>query len=177
MSDSGFEIGTRLAARASILRAIATGPIVVAVCTAWGVLPLSGAEPAPVPQSVSDKRSAWDGVYTDAQAKRGRESYDYSCAMCHSPALEGDPARDIPALAGEEFLNEWNARSMKDLFDVVSKSMPKDAPASLRAQTYADLLAYVLQVSEFPSGDRELAADATSLEPIKIEKTQRKAAK
>jgi hypothetical protein len=90
--------------------------------------------------------------------------------MCHSPTLEGDSARDIPALAGEPFLNEWNAHSLKDLFDVVSRSMPKDAPASLRAQTYADLLAYVLWVSEFPTGDRELAADPARLERIKIEK-------
>jgi quinoprotein glucose dehydrogenase len=143
--------------------------IVAAACTGWGVLSASGA-PARVSQRGNDQRSVWEGVYTDAQARRGKESYDYSCAMCHSPTLEGDSARDIPALAGEPFLNEWNAHSLKDLFDVVSRSMPKDAPASLRAQTYADLLAYVLWVNEFPTGDRELAADPPLLERIKIEK-------
>jgi cytochrome c553 len=149
--------------------------LIVAACTGWGTL--SASEPARVSQSVADKRSAWDGVYTDAQATRGKASYDYSCAMCHSPGLEGDSTRDIPALAGEPFLNDWNGRSMKDLFDVASRSMPKDAPASLQAQTYADVLAYVLWVSEFPPGDRELVADPTSLERIKIEKKSAKVEK
>jgi cytochrome c len=89
----------------------------------------------------------WEGVYTDAQAKRGQASYEYSCSTCHLPDLEGDPGRDIPALAGEMFVGEWSMHSAKDLFDLISKAMPKDSPGSLRAQTYADLVAYLLQAN------------------------------
>ena len=148
-----------------------TATMAVVVCIACVALPVNGAEPASVFQGAAGRRSAWDGVYTDAQAKRGKESYEYSCAMCHSPNLEGDPSRDIPALVGEEFLDEWNTRPVKGLFDVMSKSMPKDAPGSLRAQTYADVLAYLLQSSEFPSGDRDLVPDVAALERLYIEKT------
>src|SRR5206468_325985 len=56
-------------------------------------------------------RSVWEGVFTAPQAARGAESYQYSCAMCHSPDLEGDAGRDVPALYGEEFVGGWNGRT------------------------------------------------------------------
>src|SRR5207244_2285920 len=96
-------------------------------------------------QGPGERRSVWDGVYTGAQAKRGRDAYEYSCATCHRPELDGDPSRDIPALYGDDFVGEWSKRSLKDLFDFISKSMPKDSAGSLRAETYVDLVAYLLQ--------------------------------
>lgn len=175
MSESGFEITTGLVRAKPAVPM--TAVLVVVVVFAVVALVVQGARPASAFQGATGKRSTWDGVYTDAQAKRGKEAYDYSCAMCHAPSLEGDSSRDVPALAGDEFLDGWNARPVKSLFDVVSKSMPKDAPGSLRAQTYADLLAYLLQVSEFPAGDRELAPDAAGLEQIRIEKMPAKGAR
>jgi len=32
-------------------------------------------------------RSVWDGVYTEAQAKRGEAIYEQNCVSCHGPAL------------------------------------------------------------------------------------------
>src|SRR5262245_53941489 len=32
--------------------------------------------------SQAPHRSVWDGVYTDAQAKRGGAAYEYSCSTC-----------------------------------------------------------------------------------------------
>jgi cytochrome c len=118
----------------------------------------------------SQRRSVWDGVFTDAQAKRGRDAYAYSCATCHLPDLEGDPGRDVPALAGDEFVDGWNKKSVKDLFDLIRKAMPKDAAGSLRPETYADLVAYLLQSNEFPSGAQELATDGAALQRIGIDK-------
>jgi mono/diheme cytochrome c family protein len=122
-------------------------------------------------QRAPARRSVWDGVYTDAQATRGREAYAYSCATCHRPDLEGDPGRDVPALYGEDFIGEWSKYTVKDLFDLIMKSMPKDSPGSLRAETYVDIVTYLLQANEFPSGGQELAADATVLERVGIDKT------
>jgi quinoprotein glucose dehydrogenase len=121
-------------------------------------------------QGATERRSVWDGVYTDAQAKRGRESYEYSCATCHARDLDGDPSRDVPALYGEDFISEWSKQTVKDLFDLVMKSMPKDSPGSLRAETYVDIVTYLLQANEFPSGAQELAADVTVLERVRIDK-------
>ena len=122
-------------------------------------------------QGTPARRSVWDGVYTEAQARRGKQSYEYSCATCHAPDLEGDPGRDVPALYGQDFIGEWSKHTVKDLFDVISKSMPKDSPGSLRAETYVDIVTYLLQANEFPSGGQELAADVTALEQVGIDKT------
>ena len=120
-------------------------------------------------QTSGRERSAWDGVFTERQAARGAESYQYSCATCHAPDLEGDAGRDVPALYGDEFVRGWNRRSIKDLFDLIRKAMPKDSPGSLKAETYADLVAFLLQANQFPAGARELPADAAALERISID--------
>jgi cytochrome c len=122
-------------------------------------------------QGAPPRRSVWDGVYTDAQAKRGAESYQYSCATCHSPDLEGDAGRDVPALYGEEFVAGWSKQSLGALFDLLKKTMPKDSPGSLKAESYADIVAYLLQANEFPAGAGELAADPAALERIAIDAT------
>ena len=152
---SGFKARSRLRAGLSSFLASVTAAVAVGVAA----------------QGASDRRSVWDGVYTDAQAKRGSDSYAYSCATCHAADLEGDPARDVPALNGEDFVGAWNKRTVKDLFELISKSMPKDSAGSLRAETYADIVAYLLQASEFPSGAQELAADVSLLERVGIDKT------
>jgi cytochrome c553 len=120
-------------------------------------------------QASPAKRSVWDGVYSDAQAKRGRDAYEYSCASCHQPDLSGDTGKDVPALIGEEFMRNWSHQTVQDLFDLMSKRMPQDAPASLRAQTYLDLVAYLLQSNEIPAGEHELPTQSTLLAQIGIE--------
>jgi mono/diheme cytochrome c family protein len=122
-------------------------------------------------QASSAKRSVWDGVYSDAQAARGREAYEYSCASCHQPDLSGDPGKDVPALAGEEFTHSWSHHTVQDLFDLTSKQMPQDAPASLRPQTYLDLVAYLLQSNGFPAGEHELPTHAALLAQIDIDES------
>ena len=117
----------------------------------------------------SARRSVWDGVFTEPQAARGAESYRYFCATCHSPDLEGDAGRDIPALYGDEFVRGWNRRTIKDLFDLLRKAMPKDSPGSLKEETYADIVAFLLQANEFPAGAQELPIDVAALERIRID--------
>jgi hypothetical protein len=55
------------------------------------------------------------------------------------------------------------------LFDLTAKTMPADSPASLRASSYLDVLAYIFQMNQFPSGSDEL--DPERLDRIVIEKT------
>jgi mono/diheme cytochrome c family protein len=122
-------------------------------------------------QASPEKRSVWDGVYSDAQAKRGRDAYEYSCASCHQPDLSGDPGKDVPALIGEEFIRSWSHHTVQDLFDLMSKRMPQDAPASLSRQTYVDLVAYLLRSNEFPAGEHELPAQSALLAQIGLEES------
>jgi mono/diheme cytochrome c family protein len=109
-------------------------------------------------------RSTWDGVYTDAQAKRGEAIYAERCASCHAPDLSG--MDQAPALAGADVLTEWNDLSINDLFERTRISMPADKPGSLEPQQVADVLAFVLQKNGFPAGPADLPSNADTLKTI-----------
>jgi mono/diheme cytochrome c family protein len=114
----------------------------------------------------------WDGVYTDAQAGRGERQYGRSCEQCHGPDLAGDPVMEIPALSLDSFMTSWSGKTVKDLFDTVKQSMPKDKPGSLGTGAYLDVVAYLLQVNRFPSGARELPRAPEQLESVAIERSK-----
>lgn len=100
------------------------------------------------------------GVYTDAQAARGEDIYNSSCAVCHGDNLAGSEMG--PELAGGSFVGFWAGLSLGDLFQVMSISMPQDNPGSLDTAEYVDVIAYMLQRSEFPAGSEELHEDGLS---------------
>jgi len=112
-------------------------------------------------------RSVWDGVYTKAQATRGRAVYAEECMKCHGETLGGGEAG--PVLAGAQFLEKWNGKTAGMLFAVIRKSMPSDDPGNLSSRQYSDLVAYILSMNEFPAGAKELERDTTALEEIRIE--------
>ena len=101
------------------------------------------------------KTTILDGVFTAAQAERGREAYDVHCSSCHYGDLRGTNG---PALKGQPFIDNWREDSAKALFTFVQTSMPRGAPASLSDETYTDILAYILSVNMFPAGSKELNA-------------------
>lgn len=113
-------------------------------------------------------QTVWDGVYSDAQASRGKNAYRKECASCHLESLGG--ADMGPALVGDAFLMTWLDLSVGDLYERVRISMPQDNPASLSREQYADIVAYMLQVNKFPTGAGELGHDLPNLKAIKITK-------
>ena len=123
-------------------------------------------------QNPSVKQSVWDGVYTNAQATRGERTYGRSCEQCHGADLSGDPVMEIPALSLDSFMTSWNGKSVKDLFDTVKRSMPKDKPGSLGTGAYIDVVSYLLQANSFPSGTQELPRAPEQLDGILIERSK-----
>jgi cytochrome c len=115
-------------------------------------------------------RTIWDGVYTDQQANRGEREYGRTCEHCHGASLEGDAAREVPALVSEPFMRSWKGKDLKDLFELLSRSMPADNRGSLSARTYADLIAYLLRANEVPGGASALPDSPARLEGISFEK-------
>jgi mono/diheme cytochrome c family protein len=99
--------------------------------------------------------SVWDGTYTAAQAARGAAQYQQKCVMCHGPVLEGNG--EAPPLVGR-FIPDWAGTSLADLFEKIQATMPLFAPASLSSSDTADILAFLLQSNNFPSGPGELKA-------------------
>jgi len=127
---------------------------------------------ASAPLQESSKRSVWDGVYTDDQAKRGENQYARNCEACHGADLSGDPVMEVPALVFDAFLTQWSDRTVKDLFDTIKRSMPRDNPGGLNARAYVDIIAYVLQTNRMPSGAKELSLSPDALGEIVIAKSR-----
>jgi mono/diheme cytochrome c family protein len=113
----------------------------------------------------AQQRTVKDGVYTDAQATRGKAIFGMRCALCHGERLEGAAG---PPLAGDEFLGPRDSQPISDLFDKINATMPADAPGTLEPQQVADLVAFILQANTFPAGRTALASAATLLKQIAI---------
>jgi len=112
-------------------------------------------------------KSVWDGVYTQAQAERGRALYADQCASCHGSELTG--CEMAPPLSGGEFMAGWDGLTVGDLFERIRISMPQNAPGSLSGQQNADILAFVFAANKFPAGDTEMPKEAGILKTIKFE--------
>src|SRR3954469_11662009 len=136
------------------------------------VLAVAAFATAVLAQTSAPKQSAWDGVYTDAQASRGERTYGRSCEQCHGADLAGDPVMEVPALSLDSFMTSWSGKNVKDLFDTVKRSMPKDKPGSLGTGAYIDVVSYLLQANKFPSGSRDLPRTPEQLENIVIERSK-----
>jgi len=115
----------------------------------------------------SPTKSIWDGVYSEAQATRGKALYSQECASCHGSELTGGEM--APPLAGGEFMAGWDGLTVGDLFERVRISMPQNSPGSLSGQQNADVLAFVFSSNKFPAGAEEMPKEAGILKTIKFE--------
>ena len=114
--------------------------------------------------AVAQERTVWDGVYTEAQSRRGGPLYQTECSECHGPAMEGiDMA---PGLAGGDFVWNWDGLTLGDLFERIRISMPQADPTSVSRAQKADILAYMLEMSGYPAGDTELSTRARDLNRV-----------
>ena len=112
-------------------------------------------------------KSVNDGVYSEAQAKRGDALYKENCATCHGDNLEG--SGPMPALAGKDFLASWQGKTVGDLFDKTFTTMPATAPGSLTPAQAADVVSYMLASSRYKAGTGDLETKTEALQQIKIE--------
>jgi mono/diheme cytochrome c family protein len=112
-------------------------------------------------------KSVNEGVYSEAQAKRGDAIYKEQCAACHGDNLEG--TGPMPPLAGADFLANWQGKPVSDVFEKTQTSMPATAPGSMSPEQTADVVAYMLSVGKYPTGAAELAAKVDDLKQITID--------
>jgi PQQ-dependent dehydrogenase (s-GDH family) len=131
------------------------------------------AAPAARPATVSEARPAADApagggvppTFTAAQAADGKTAYNANCAVCHGSTMTngtfGTP------LAGEYFKKMWSGRSAKAFFDK-SRTMPPAAPGSLPAETYANVIAYILEMNGYPPGAAKLPAAGDALSGMSL---------
>lgn len=77
----------------------------------------------------------------------------------------GQPAL-TPTLIGDELRRNWAKSSVAELMTRIRISMPQDNPGSLSLQSAADLVAFLLQMANYPAGSRELPRDPTLSEDV-----------
>lgn len=109
-------------------------------------------------QSRTPARTILDGVYSDAQAARGKASYKAACSGCHGNALEGISA---PTLTGDYFLERWREDTLDSFYNFIRDNMPPRRPADVRMpeSSYLDIVTYILQMNGYRSGAKGLAPD------------------
>jgi len=112
-------------------------------------------------------RTVWDGVFTNAQADRGKAAYDGNCGSCHGASLTG--GETAPPLAGGEFLANWNGLTAGDLLERIRATMPFDRPGSMSREVNADIVAYMFRFNRFPAGATDLDYRTQVLKQIRIE--------
>lgn len=116
------------------------------------------------PQNARPMSSVWDGVYTAAQADRGKAAYARHCSRCHGD----DPANSRNPLSGDRFAEHWESRTLADLFHRVRDTMPPGESSTVGASDKLDTVAYLLKQNGFPEGRAELTPDADALGAIQI---------
>jgi len=144
---------------------------VVLIVAAGALAAMAGSRLAAQAPSGGARRTLADGLYTAAQASRGKAAYESHCAECHMADLGGHEYAG--PLAGEGFQLKWQDASLAEFFGRV-RSMPLGRPGLLTRDEYLDIVAYALQKNGYPEGPAELTpASVGGWPPIRIERVRR----
>lgn len=94
-----------------------------------------------------EKKTVWDGVYTDSQAARGEDAFAVYCFSCHKNGFRG-----------QAFMKSWGQDKVSSLFNFIKANMPAGSPGVASEREYLDVVAYILSTNGFPAGGEDLTA-------------------
>ena len=100
-------------------------------------------------------------VYTQMQAETGSQVYGEVCAACHLLDLQG--SSEAPELAGPNFRIQWATRSVSELLTYVRRTMPPAVPGSISDESYAAVVAYIMQANGAPRAEEPLTFSTQGL--------------
>jgi len=136
---------------------------IVGLASGWVIAVASIAVATAQSKSVPTRAS-----FTAAQAARGKESYTSSCLDCHGANLDDGEFGGAP-LKGSAFRSKWLSGSVGGLFAYTQAAMPPDRAGRLPAETYADIIAYIMSRNDISPGREELPADLAALSTLTIQ--------
>lgn len=132
--------------------------VIMVLVVAFDAAAVTVAQPAAARQT-----TVWDGVYSEAQVRRGMAIYPSICGKCHGRLLNGAPDDpdmvSTPPIAGPKFLRDWDGVSLATLLSYTRTTMPANNPGFLSDAEYADLVAYMLSMSGARAGGTDLSSD------------------
>ena len=124
--------------------------LIFAAMTCWAL----GQSPAATQGAGTPERiTVWNGVYTEAQATLGQAVYSARCERCHANDLTGGAVGT--SLKGDRFMQFWREDTVDSLFSKIRDTMPRNS-ASLSAEEYLNVTAFILKKNDFPAGATEL---------------------
>lgn len=109
------------------------------------------------PLSAQSDRTTRDGVFSKAQADRGRSVFVGVCANCHTRSQFNDG----------KWRRKWEGRTVFDVLESIRSTMPNDNPSSLSDREYVEVIAYLLAQNGYPAGDAD-GSEAT-FKDVRIE--------
>lgn len=138
-------------------------PVMALAACSSGSSPATGtSNTAPPPVDERPAAAAAPAPSTTAvpaeQAQRGENAFLASCTACHSSNEFNDTA----------FQTRWRNRTARDLFDLMSATMPEDAPNSLPQDRYVEIVAYLLTLNGFPTSGAGGAWDVGALGDVDL---------
>jgi mono/diheme cytochrome c family protein len=117
-------------------------------------------------QDAASPGAAPAGVYTSAQAERGKDLFINNCGNCHGVDFKGAAER-APALAGDTFLKNWEGRNVNNLFAKIKQDMPRNNRAgTLTDAINLDIVAAILQANAYPAGAKDLTLVGLETVPL-----------
>ncbi len=96
--------------------------------------------------------------FTAEQAASGKAVFEQNCQRCHAADLTGNGP--FPPLTGDRFLSRWGSRTSGDLFNFVSRRMPRDRPGQLAKEDYVEIVAFWLSFHGHAPGGEALTDNA-----------------
>ena len=130
----------------------------------WAALLAAFAAGMFTPSFAQDPPPIWAGVYTTAQADRGRSVIDHHCSECHHSDLSGGEG---PALVGPTFMVKWEMLTVERLFHKIRDTMPESG-SDVTELEKLDAVAYILQQNGFPAGAAELTDAPGALAALRM---------
>ena len=115
-------------------------------------------QPATDPTTTTTTAAAPAGLFSQAQANRGRDRFRSMCTECHTAGEFSD----------QTFKNKWSRRSVGDLYEFIHTAMPDDAPGILTEAQAVDLTTYILEMNGFEPGSRQMQPDPAALDAISL---------
>ncbi len=120
------------------------------------------------------------GAFTAEQVDKGRDLFRLQCARCHGPGGQGisNIYRGMtapPLIAAGAFpldprpyqkMRHFQFRTVRDIYEFASAVMPADQPASLSAEDYWNVIAYLLNANGTAVNGQMLNEDAAADMPL-----------
>ena len=151
------------ALRLKVVRSLLTTVTLLLAACQTGSQGIGGSSEAPAPLNTAGaggqateigEPSTLDGIYTPAQAQRGRQVFENICSTCHQTEDWQDAM----------FLARWEGESVFRFWWFIYERMPYgEPPYSLPREQVSDIVTYILQLNGLPPGDAELGSDDESI--------------